>query len=179
MPWQNPLLRSSWEDLLKGEFCSLLGLVRVWDRTPLHRRELGWNIFQKLGRGFRPRNPSLSNSHLSPENGMASMSTDARNGRRVSEYHHRCAVRSSPHGVWDLGGGEHSQPPGGPVLFQRWAQDQGSFGVGIVCGQCHKGLILIQRKKQKIHYNILPRKSYPGSAETSSVAKINSSVNLL
>lgn len=28
------------------------------------------------------------------------------------------------------------------MLFQRQAQDQGSFGVGIVCGQCHKGLIL-------------------------------------
>lgn len=149
MPGQNPSLRSSWEDLLKGEFYSLLGSVRAWDRTPLYRRGLGWNIFQKLGRGFRPRNPSLSNSHLSPENGMASMSTDARNGRRMSEYHHSWVVRSSPHGVWDLGGDEHSQLPGGSVLFQRWAQDQGSFGVGIVCGQCHKGLILIQNKTKQ------------------------------
>lgn len=72
----------------------------------------------------------------------------------MSKHHHRQAAQCSPHGVGDLWSGKHRQPPGGPVLFQRQGQYQGSFGVGIICGQCNKGLILIQRGKK--HHSLQP-----------------------
>lgn len=84
-----------------------------------------------------------------PVKGMASVPTDASNGRGASKHHHTQAAQSSPHGVRDLRGGKHRQPPGGPVLFERQGQHQGSFGVGIICGQCNKGLILIQRGEKQ------------------------------
>lgn len=97
----------------------------------------------------------------------------------MSEPSRRPGGMSSPHGVRDLRGDEHDQPPGGPVLFQRQAQDQGSFGVGIVCGQCHKGLILKQGK-QGVHYIILTREQAPRTLVNQQLGKINSSViNLL
>lgn len=155
MPGLNPSLRSPWKNMLKGEsFYSSWESVRAWDRTPPHRRELGWSIFQKLRRkGFQTQESftqqlaSFSTWCSNPGRDMASLPTDASNGRGTS-LPPQTATGSSPHGVWHLRGDEHHQPPGGPVLFQRRAQDQGSFGVGVVCGQCHKSLILIQRKKK-------------------------------
>lgn len=86
----------------------------------------------------------------------------------------RQAGKSSPHGVWDLRGGKHGQLPGGPVLFQRRAQDQSSFGIGIVCGQCHKGLILIQRERKKTTLIIISylEKPTPGPFSTTNLAKL-------
>lgn len=155
------------EDLPKGEPYSWLESARARARTPAPRGSLA-------GRSPKSQeevlDPGILHSatllflhqHANPGKGMASMPTDARNrGEGCSSPTNSGAARSSPHGVRDLWGDEHGQPPGGPVLFQRRAQDQGSFGVGIVCGQCHKGLILIQGKRTHIHYTILPRKHHP------------------
>lgn len=54
------------EDLPKGEPYSWLESAKGKGQNTSSQRELGWKISQEPGRGFRPRNPSLSNSPLSP-----------------------------------------------------------------------------------------------------------------
>lgn len=61
------LTRITWRRRAYSRAPLLGGISKHMGQTTASQRELGGNISQEPGRGFRPRNLLLSNSHLSPQ----------------------------------------------------------------------------------------------------------------